>query len=91
MLDITLLLLMLYVLSLPYISMLIARYYRFYTVVAYDIYGQCWTVTRVGRVLLLSSYEHLCDRVVYIHTYYLHFYNTTYYVFLTYHFTMGDC
>ena len=37
------------------------------------------------RVLLLSSYEHLCDRVVYILTYYLHFYVTTYYVFLTYH------
>ena len=37
MLDITLLLLMIYVLSLPYISMLMVRYYRFYTVVAYGI------------------------------------------------------
>ena len=35
--------------------------------------------------LLLSSYEHLCDWISYILTYYLHFYNTTYYVFLTYH------
>ena len=45
MLDVTLLLLMLYVLSLPYIIMLMVRYYRFYTVVAYDI---CVT-TSVGR------------------------------------------
>ena len=37
MLDITLLLLMIYVLSLLYISMLMVRYYRYYTVVAYDI------------------------------------------------------
>ena len=33
---------------------------------------------------LLSSYEHLCDRVVHIFTYYLHFLHTTYYVFLKY-------
>ena len=45
MLDITLLLLMIYVLSLLYISMLMVRYYRYYTVVAYDI---C-VMAHVGR------------------------------------------
>ena len=35
--------------------------------------------------LLLSSYEHLCDRYSIYFTIYLHFYDFTYYVFLTYH------
>ena len=45
MLDVTRLLHMLYVFSLSYINMLMVRYYRFYTVVAYDI---C-VMTSVGR------------------------------------------
>ena len=45
MLDVTGLLRMLYVFSLSYINMLMVRYYRFYTVVAYDI---C-VMTSVGR------------------------------------------
>ena len=36
-LGVTRLLRMLYVFSLSYINMLMVRYYRFYTVVAYDI------------------------------------------------------
>ena len=36
-LDVTRLLRMLYVFALYYINMLMVRYYRFYTVVAYDI------------------------------------------------------
>ena len=45
MLDVTRLLRMLYVFSLSYINLLMVRYYRFYTVVAYDI---C-VMTSVGR------------------------------------------
>ena len=45
MLGITLLLRMLYVMSFRYISMLMVRYYSYYTVVTYDI---C-VMTSVGR------------------------------------------
>ena len=45
MLDVTRLLRMLYLFSLSYINLLMVRYYRFYTVVAYDI---C-VMTSVGR------------------------------------------
>ena len=47
MLVITLLLRMLYVLSFHYISMLMVRYYSYYTVVTYDI---C-VMDSVGRYL----------------------------------------
>ena len=41
MLDVTRLLRMLYVFSLSYINLLMVRYYRFYTVVAYDMCNSC--------------------------------------------------